>query len=126
MLYSLFSKLPYGGCSQEHTDTETIQNLKLHQDFGLFLHQQITAYAPGLCTVSHSDMPPLKCPGMQINAESKVKTPVLDDLSGMGLQAHDFLWFQIWLAMTELLKRQPNERYMSMGLVHLVFKQPQR
>ncbi|KAF4339484.1 serine threonine kinase [Fusarium beomiforme] len=105
-LYSLFGALPYGDDGDD-TDIMAIQDWKLHQDASVFLHQQIAIYAPGL----------------HVN---EIHTPVLESLYGLDLQENDLLWFQIWVAMTELLRKLPNARNIAMGHIHSVFKTPKR
>ncbi|RKK99012.1 hypothetical protein BFJ71_g6384 [Fusarium oxysporum] len=103
MAYSLFSILPYDEEGEHDADTMTVQDWKLNQDASIFLHEQIIVYV------------------LDFHSIYKVAP---ESLHGLDLRPHDLLWFQIWAAMTELLRQHPNERNIRMAHMHSVFKTP--
>ncbi|KAF9769894.1 hypothetical protein IL306_012611 [Fusarium sp. DS 682] len=103
MSYSLFAVLPYGNGGEDDADMMVVQNWKLNEDARIFLHQQIVVY---------------------VSCFHAIHNPVLGSLYGLNFQAHDLLWFQIWAAMTELLRKHPDDRNMRLGHMHSVFKTP--
>ncbi|KAL9563051.1 hypothetical protein ACKAV7_012793 [Fusarium commune] len=97
MAYSLFSILPYDEEGEHDADTMTVQDWKLHQDASIFLHEQIIVYVRDFNSI-HNVAP--------------------ENLYGLDLRPHGLLWFQIWAAMTELLRQHPNERNIRMAHMH--------
>lgn len=102
MWYSLFIDMPYG---PESSATESlICEWKLTQGATSILRRHVITFAPGLGELDKPDIEKLK--------DNSTR--------------HDMLWFQIWIAMTELLRAQPNKRNISLGQMHRVFEVPDR
>ncbi|EON69346.1 serine/threonine protein kinase [Coniosporium apollinis CBS 100218] len=102
MWFCLFKDMPYG---REDAATEgEVSEWKLHRDPLAQLEENILAKAPGL---------------VELQSPAQAKTMI-------EATSWEMLWFQIWKAMVEMLKMQPDSRNISLGEMHRVLKIPDR
>jgi hypothetical protein len=118
MWFCLFDTMPYG---REGSATESeVSQWKLHRDPNPQLKDSIVSRSPSLAEVSSS------IPHRALMLTFlKLHTPTLADLKADATSI-EMLWFQIWKAMAELLKIQPNSRNISFGEMHHILKSPNR
>ncbi|ERF73114.1 hypothetical protein EPUS_09188 [Endocarpon pusillum Z07020] len=102
MWYALFPDMPYG--PESSANESVIRDWKLNQDTTSLLRKHIITHATGL---------------------SELNSPLIEHLKDNSTP-HDMLWFQIWTAMAELLRMQPNKRDVSLGTMHRILKTPNR
>ena len=120
--FCLFPAMPFG--SDEAATESEISYWKLHVDSSLPLRENVLAKAPNLVsrTVFHV--------GTFSHWHLKLITSQTHDQTYETLKEdadpHDLLWFQIWMAMIEMLKKEPNTRNIALGEMHRVFKTPSR
>jgi hypothetical protein len=120
MWFCLFHHMPFG---HEGSATESeVAQWKLHQDPNPQLKDNIVVRSPGLGEVSSLFLLHLLPPAL---TPWKLNTPVLQELKADAASS-EMLWFQIWEAMAELLKFQPNSRNIALGEMHHVLNTPNR
>ncbi|KAF7504470.1 hypothetical protein GJ744_002207 [Endocarpon pusillum] len=100
MWYALFLDMPYG--PESSANESVIRDWKLNQGTTSLLRKHIITHATGL---------------------SELNSPLIEHLKDNSTP-HDMLWFQIWTAMAELLRTQPNQRDVSLGTMHRVLQTP--
>lgn len=118
MWFCLFKTMPYG--HEDSANQPEVSQWKLHRDPNPQLKDSIVTRSPGLAGVGSS----ILHLALMLTFP-KLHTPTLEDLKTDATPI-EMLWFQIWKAMVELLKIQPNCRNISFGEMHHVFKVPNR